>query len=568
MTAADDSRSPTTAAAGEASFEPPWPGSHQMPRWGTGPLIEPPKVSWKNWIGFIGPGLVMGASAIGGGEWLLGPLVTAKYGGAVMWLATLSILGQALYNTEISRYTLYCGEPIFSGKFRTLPGPQFWILVYLLLDFGSIFPYLAANAATPVEVVLLGGKMPDPTHVAAHWWLRKILSTAIFLLAIVPLFVGGKVYNSLKIVMSFKLVVVLGFLVVLGVFYTQLGTWKEILTGFVRFGSVPVVRTVEDEHGNLVRRPAQSNEDVENVFVVLFTEGRLPEVDFSLIAFIAAMAAIAGNGGLSNAPLSNYTRDQGWGMGYHVGAIPSIVGGHGIKLSHVGSVFHPTPQTLPRWKGWYRHVARDQILIWAPACFVGLALPSMLSIQFLPRGTDADRWNAAVMTAEGVATQVADPPPGVLASTLGLDFMSGEGIGRVFWALTLFCGFLVLGTSLVATIDGVIRRWVDAFWTASRRMRGMSPGDIKYVYFAVLLAYTAFGVLMLWINPPDNLIKYSTIIYNFALGFSCWHTLVINCVLLPRPLRPNWLVRGCMMLAGVFFTALGTVSTAEQLGWL
>ena len=32
-------------------------------------------------------------------------------------------------------------------------------------------------------------------------------------------------------------------------------------------------------------------------------------------------------GGLTNVPISNYTRDQGWGMGKHVGAIPSIVGG-------------------------------------------------------------------------------------------------------------------------------------------------------------------------------------------------------------------------------------------------
>ena len=41
-----------------------------------------------------------------------------------MWLATLSILGQVVYNLEISRYTLYTGEPIFTGKFRTLPGPH------------------------------------------------------------------------------------------------------------------------------------------------------------------------------------------------------------------------------------------------------------------------------------------------------------------------------------------------------------------------------------------------------------------------------------------------------------
>ena len=75
----------------------------------------------------------------------------------LLWLATLSVLGQVTYNIEISRYTLYSGEPIFTGKFRTLPGPHVWLLAYLLFDFGSVFPYLAANAATPVATLFKGG---------------------------------------------------------------------------------------------------------------------------------------------------------------------------------------------------------------------------------------------------------------------------------------------------------------------------------------------------------------------------------------------------------------------------
>ena len=134
----------------------PWPGSHEMPRWNTGTLVDAPAFTWKNWFAMLGPGLLVGGSAIGGGEWLAGPAVTARYGGALMWLATLSILGQVFYNMEISRYALYTGEPIFTGKFRTLPGPRFWLFMYLLLDFGAVFPYLAANAATPLAAVYLG----------------------------------------------------------------------------------------------------------------------------------------------------------------------------------------------------------------------------------------------------------------------------------------------------------------------------------------------------------------------------------------------------------------------------
>ena len=57
-----------------------------------------------------------------------------------------------------------------------------------------------------------------------------------------PLIFGGKVYNSLKVLMTFKIVVVLGFLLFLAIFYSQPATWIEIFTGFFKFGTVPVER--------------------------------------------------------------------------------------------------------------------------------------------------------------------------------------------------------------------------------------------------------------------------------------------------------------------------------------
>ena len=41
---------------------------------------------------------------IGGGEWLLGPEVTAKYGGGLMWIATLAIVFQVFYNVDVGGY--------------------------------------------------------------------------------------------------------------------------------------------------------------------------------------------------------------------------------------------------------------------------------------------------------------------------------------------------------------------------------------------------------------------------------------------------------------------------------
>src|SRR5688572_16634772 len=129
--------------------------SGTMPAWTEGELPEPPTVK-RGILSLLGPGLMMAGAAIGGGEWLMGPAVTAQYGGVVMWIAMVSILFQVVYNLEIMRYTVYCGEPIIVGFFRIRPGPRFWTIVYLAVDFFGIWPYLAANAAVQVHAAALG----------------------------------------------------------------------------------------------------------------------------------------------------------------------------------------------------------------------------------------------------------------------------------------------------------------------------------------------------------------------------------------------------------------------------
>lgn len=153
----------TTAQAAELAQ----PGTDKMPRWNVGELDPPPHFTRRNWTAMLGPGLLMAGASIGSGEWLLGPAVSARYGGALLWLATLSIVGQFIYNIEVSRYTLYTGEPVMTGKFRLLPGPMFWLFLYLALDFGAILPYQIANVTTTVAAVFMG-QIPDPERIPAH----------------------------------------------------------------------------------------------------------------------------------------------------------------------------------------------------------------------------------------------------------------------------------------------------------------------------------------------------------------------------------------------------------------
>jgi hypothetical protein len=395
-------QAPSDETASATDGFPPHPGSKEMPRWDGGELPEAPAFSWRNLGSLLGPGLVMASAAIGGGEWLTGPVVTSRYGGGLLWLAAISILVQVVYNVEISRYTLYTGEPIFTGKFRTLPGPKFWLLIYLFLDCGSFLPYLASSAAVPLSAIWLG-ELPDSAN-PAHQRLLNVLSCFTFLVVMLPLMVGGKVYDSIKRVMTFKLIFVGGFLVFLALFYSRSDTWAEIFSGFLKVGNVPVVALTDlNGDGKLDEQDSRRGNNCDNVFVSLAQGRGWPKIDLAWISFLTAMIAISGNGGLTNTPISTFTREQGWGMGKHVGGIPSFVGGQSIELSHVGMVFAITPESMTRWREWVRHVSREQFLVWMPACFIGLALPSMLSVQFLPKDMilkDKDKYLAAAMTAK------------------------------------------------------------------------------------------------------------------------------------------------------------------------
>jgi hypothetical protein len=521
-----------TKAVAVADEGAPWPGSRAMPRWEKGELDDAPRFTWRNWAMMLGPGLLMSGASIGAGEWLLGPAVTARYGGALLWVTTLSILAQVVYNLEISRYTLYCGEPIMNGKFRTLPGPAFWLWFYLILDLGALLPYQIGNVSTTVAAMWMG-RIPDPARNPSDASLLYWLTYGMLILSLIPLLFGGKIYNSLKAVITVKIAVVLGFLTFLGVFFSSFNTWVELFTGFFKFGNVPV------EGG-----------DVKNIFTALWRGDGMPRLSAEALPLLTSFAAIAGVGGMAQTSISNYTRDQGWGMGGKVGAIPSIIGGRDLSLSHSGMVFDVNKESLPHWRRWMKHVRRDQLALWMPAAFIGLAMPSMLSVEFLPRGTTANDWVLAGMTANGVLERI------------------GGAMGSFCWYMILFCGFLALLPNSTTNADGFMRRWVDVGWSSTKWLRSIDPRKIGKIYFGILVTYFVIAVIFLSMARPRWLIVTYANLGNVALGVSCWHTLYVNSTLLPDELKPGWLPRIGLFLAGAYFLSLAILTLLISMKWI
>ena len=276
----------------------------------------------------------------------------------------------------------------------------------------------------------------------------------------------------------------------------------------------------------------------QNLFAYVWKHGRLPSLPWALLA---AFFAIAGAGGMSNSLFSNYSRDKGWGMGAKVGAIPSAIGGRTITLSHVGKVFPLNDQTRSRWRGWMRHIMKDQIGIWMLASFLGMALPCMISLEFIRNASVAgDR--VAAMTAQGIAARY-------------------PAHADLLWSLTLLCGFLVLAPGLIFGADAIARRWTDMIWVVSKRVQSFKGNQVKYFYYGILVIYGVWGLFALSLFDPLQIAKIGAGLGNMALAASAFHTLYINRKFLPQELQPSWLRQlglfGCgLAFLGIFLIAV------------
>ena len=201
----------------------------ELPAWEVAELAAPPPYSLRNALRVTGAGAIILGGAIGSGEWLIGPSVTAQFTAALLWIATASILLQWVFNEEACRYTLYTGEPILSGFMRTKPGPAFWGWVYSVLGFLQLgWPGWAAAAATAVVAAIIGG-VPGPQHAGQvlFWgYLTFFASLALFLL-------GRKVEQALEYAEWAMVIWILGFLLAICIGFVSFQTWVTVISGFL-----------------------------------------------------------------------------------------------------------------------------------------------------------------------------------------------------------------------------------------------------------------------------------------------------------------------------------------------
>lgn len=334
----------------------------ELPPWEVDELPAPPPFNLRNMLKTIGPGAILLAGSIGGGEWLVGPAMSVKYGTGILWIATVGIVLQLLLNLEGIRYTLYTGEPIVVGIMRLRPGSGLWSTVYGVAAVAQLgVPALAAGCASVLFAAGAGRLAVDGDS-----GMLLGLTFFVILLTVVILLSGKTIERMLEVVSTLMVLFIFSFLLIVNCLFVSFEHWFDTLGGFFQVGTIP------------------------------------SEID---IVLLATFAVTAGSGGVGNLVITNWYRDKGMGMGAKVGSIASAFGHGSLQLSPVGRVFPITNENLQRWKEWWRYVKADQVWLWGLGCFVGMFLNVNLATAVIPQGTEMDHMAAGAFQARYMADQ-------------------------------------------------------------------------------------------------------------------------------------------------------------------
>jgi hypothetical protein len=470
-------------------------------------LPVPPNPKGLGWIPVVGPGVILLGLSIGSGEFLLGPAMIVKHGPTVLWIAGCAIVLQTLFNLEVMRYTLAVGEPVFSGFMRTGPSATAWAWIYAVLYFLQVgWPAWAANAAGAV-FFLHTGRLATGAEANTVY----LIGLATYAICFALLLLGKRIERTLEILNWILVGGVLTGFTVLALLFAPGAVWGRTLAGFV--GYDPVAGTFDF-------LPA--------------------DLDLTLLG---AFAAFTGAGGMANLTLSNWARDKGYGMSRNAGYIPSATG-HKVALAHGGFRFEPSPEAMSRWRGWWRIVRVDQWGVFFVGAALGMALPAMLYLTFVPAGTTFSGLGAAATLAES----------------------SGRAVAPILGVIVALMAVWVLFKTQLDSMEGLTRAITDILWTGSRRLRAWRGGDVRAVYYSVLIVGVTWGAIALKLVQPFLLLQLAANMAGVVFVIASLHLLYINCTLLPPDLRPPLSRRIALVVFALFYGTFVTLWLGSLLG--
>jgi hypothetical protein len=470
--------------------------------WIRADLPAAPSPKGLGWAKVVGPGVIVLGLSIGGGEFLLGPTAFVRYGLSLLWITLVSVFFQTIFNTELMRYTLATGEPVFTGFMRTRPASAFWAWFYAGMYFLQTgWPYSAGLSAGAI-FFLFTKRMATASDTATIY----NIGAGTFLLCICLLLLGRRIERTLELLNWVLVVCILGGFFVLGVAFVPLATWIAAVGGLVGFDVAH--RTFNFVPGN---------------------------ADFLLLA---ALAGYSGAGGMVNITLSSWARDKGYGMGERVGYIPAAVGGQKVRLAHTGFIFTPDADNMRRWSGWWRIVRADQWGIFFTGALLGMVLPAVLYVTLLPAGSNIQGLGISAALASGI----------------------GARYGALLGSVVAILGAWILFKTQLDIVESMVRSLTDILWTGSSRVRAWSRGDVRIVYYGALMFICLWGIFALRLAQPIILLMLAANVAAIVFTIAALHLLYLNTRLLPPALHPPLWRRAVLVAMACFYGFFATLS--------
>lgn len=297
----------------------------------------------------LGASIIITATAIGSGEFVLWPYITSQVGLVLMWAAIIGFLTQYFLNMEVERYTLATGETAVTG-FTRLWKP--WSLLFVLMTIlPNIWPGWGTGAATTLTYIMGGGNVV------------AIAVTGLIAVG-VALTLSPVVYQTVEKVQTVLVGLIAVFLVVVVTVATDAESWAAFGTSFANTGQFPSMQAVGG------------------------------------IAALLGAIAFAGAGGANNLVQSNWVRDKQMGMGAYLPRITSPFTGQEEAAAGTGYTFRETEDNLRRWRGWWRVANIEQFFTFFVLGCVTLIIMSVLAYSTV-YGTNVPSDEFAFIRAEG-----------------------------------------------------------------------------------------------------------------------------------------------------------------------
>ncbi len=287
----------------------------------------------------IGPSFILLGLALGSGELILWPYLTAKWGLGLVWGAALGITFQFILNTEVMRYSLSWGESVFVGfkkLFRLLP---LWFIISTFIPWG-----MPGFSSASAQILTRLFYLTNPTVVAVF----------ILLLVGTVLTVGKTLYTTMEHVQKIAISFGLPLIIVLVAIFARPQDFNELALGLVGKGQG----------------------------WWFFPQG------IAIFSFLGAFA-YAGAGGNLNLAQSYYVKEKGLGMGKYSAKITSILSGGEKEVSLEGQTFPLTKKNIKRWQLLWRIVNLEHGLIFWFLGFFTIVLLAVLAKALVYGHADA-----------------------------------------------------------------------------------------------------------------------------------------------------------------------------------